>query len=100
MDAIIEAVAALVPTLLLLTGSLLGYLRSRNFASALQLAGAGCALVVVLTHLFEALHVFTQMQWGQERSAGHYLDLSCATLAATLFPIGYLLQALKRRGSQ
>lgn len=57
-------------------------------------------MVVVLIHLFEALHVFTGMQWGQERSAGHYLDLSFATLAATLFPIGYLLQALKRRGSQ
>ena len=99
VDAIAKAVVALVPALLLFGDSLLVHLRSRNLASVLQLAGSACAVLVVLTHLFEALHVFTEMQWGQERSAGHYLDLSCAILAATLFPIGYWLQVLVRRGS-
>ena len=37
------------------------------------------------------------MNWGSENSAGHYLDLSSAILGGTLFPIGYLLHALRRQ---
>jgi hypothetical protein len=53
--------------------------------------------VVVLTHFFEALHLFPRMQWGSEYSVGDYLDLWSAVLGSTLFPIGYLLHALTKR---
>ena len=48
-------------------------------------------MLVVLTHLCEALHLFPWMRWGSEHSIGHYLDLWSAVLGLTLFPIGYLL---------
>ena len=38
--------------------------------SFLQLVGAGCLVIVVLAHVFEALHLFPLMRWGQEQSIG------------------------------
>jgi hypothetical protein len=37
-------------------------------------------LVVVLTHVAEALHLFPAMGWGEPDSAGHYVDLASAVL--------------------
>ena len=54
-------------------------------------------MVVVVTHVCEALHLLPSMYWGQPQSVGHYLDLSSAVLGLTLFPIGYLLHALTKR---
>jgi predicted Na+-dependent transporter len=68
--------------------------------SLLQLLGAGCLVVVVLTHLSEALHLFSWMRWGDEHSVGHYLDFVSAVLGLTLFPIGYLLGALTKRHAE
>ncbi len=65
--------------------------------SFLQLLGAGCLIVVVLTHIFEALHLFPFMQWGSPHSFGHYLDLTSAILGLTLFPVGLLIQMLTTR---
>ena len=45
--------------------------------------------MVVITH-----DLFAWMRWGDEHSAGHYLDLVSAVLGGTLFPVGYLLHAL------
>jgi|SRR4029453_11505889 hypothetical protein len=42
--------------------------------------GAGCLLVVVLTHACEAFRLFPWMHWGAEHSVGHYVDLSSAVL--------------------
>lgn len=96
MDTILlKAMIALAPAGLLLWGSLVGFLRAKKVYSILQLVGAGCAVVVVLTHVFEALQVLPWMHWGEQHSVGHYVDLSSAILALTLFPIGYWLQALK-----
>jgi hypothetical protein len=39
------------------------------------------------------------MRWGEKQSLGHNLDLACAVLGLTMFPIGYLLHALARRTS-
>ena len=72
-------------------------LRERSVISSLQLLGAGCLVLVVLTHVAEALHLLPWMYWGLERSAGHYLDLSSAVLGVTFFPIGYLLHAVTKR---
>lgn len=55
----------------------------------MQLVGASCIVLVVLTHVCEALRLFPAMHWGLEHSAGHYLDLVGAVLGLTLFPAGY-----------
>lgn len=60
----------------------------------MQLFGAGCLTIVVLTHICEAIHLFPSMNWGLENSAGHYIDLAGAIGGLTLFPVGYVLHAL------
>ena len=86
-----------MPAAVLLSGSLIRLSRGKTVGSILQLAGAGCFVVVVLTHIFEVLRWFPSMGWGLERSAGHYLDLTSGALGVTLFPLGYLLDAFLRR---
>jgi hypothetical protein len=39
------------------------------------------------------------MHCGDEHSVGHYLDLSSAVLSVTLFPVGYVIEALLGRGT-
>jgi hypothetical protein len=56
-------------------------------------------VVVVFTHVCEAFHVFPWMGWGLKHSVGHYLDLAAAVLGFTLFPAGYLFDALTRRSA-
>jgi hypothetical protein len=71
--------------------------RERTTGSFLQLVGAGCLLMVVLTHVFEALDFLHWMHWGSQNSLGHYLDLLSAVLGIILLPAGYLLRRLRRR---
>jgi hypothetical protein len=92
-----KALAAFVPAGMLFSGPMLLLLKERLSALYLQMLGAGCLVVVVLTHLCEALHLLPWMHWGLEHSAGHYLDLGSAVLGLTLFPIGYLLRAVTKR---
>jgi len=92
-----KALVALVPAGILFVGSVLLLLREKTLGSFLQPLGAGCLVVVVLTHLCEALHLFPWMHWGSNHSVGHYLNLWSAVLGLTLFPIGYLLHALSKR---
>jgi hypothetical protein len=73
------------------------FLSGKTVCSFLLPLGVGCLVVVVLTHVCEALHLFPWMNWGQEHSIGHYLDFWSAVLALMLFPIGYLLHALTKR---
>src|SRR5438067_39568 len=96
---LLKALGALVPVLMLFSGSIVVFFRGKTVGSFLQLLGAGCLLVVVLTHIFEALHVFPWIRWGSEHSVGHYLDLSSAILGLTLFPLGYFLHALRSRNA-
>src|SRR5262249_52108123 len=56
----------------------------------LQLIGAGCLVVVVLTHVAETFKLFPIMGWGLPTSPGHYLDLISAVLGCTLLPLGFL----------
>jgi hypothetical protein len=63
----------------------------------LMLLGAGCLIVVVLTHVCEAFHLFPVMGWGLRNSLGHYLDLSAAILGLAFLPAGYLLAFAARR---
>jgi len=82
-----KTLVALVPGCVLFFGSVLLFSRGKTLGSFLQLLGAGCLLIVVLTHFCEALHLFPWMHWGDERSVGHYLDLASAVLGLTLFPV-------------
>lgn len=91
---LVNALVALLPAGMLFFGSVVLFVRGKALSSFLQLAGAGCLVVVVLTHVSEALQLFPWMRWGLEHSVGHYLDLWSAILGLTLFPIGYLIQAL------
>jgi|SRR5579872_129523 len=79
-----KAIAVALPVALLLGFSILRVARSRTPSAWLQLLGAGCLLIVVLTHVAEALHILTSMGWGEPHSIGHYTDLVSALLGITL----------------
>jgi hypothetical protein len=57
----------------------------------LMVFGVGCLIIVVLTHVCEAFHLFSEMGWGLNHSPGHYLDLSAAILGLTSFSAGCCL---------
>ena len=69
----------------------------RSVGLNFQLFGAGCLVVVVLTHVCEARHIFPWMGWGLKHSAGHYLDLSSAILGLALLLAGSYLQLLEAK---
>jgi hypothetical protein len=94
---VLKALVALVPAGMLFSGSLALFMKKKAVHSVLQLLGAACLLLVVLTHVAEGAHLFPWMNWGREHSVGHYLDLGSAVLAGTLFPLGYLLHAVGER---
>ena len=97
MNATLQiALLALVPVCMLFAGSAALFFRAKTVASFLQLFGAGCLVIVVLTHPSEALRLFHWMNWGRPHSIGHYLDFWSAVLGLTLFPIGYLLHTLTK----
>jgi hypothetical protein len=81
---------------MLFCGALVLFRRERSVSSFLQLIGATCLIVVVLTHVAEALRLFPSMQWGSPHSLGHYIDFGSAVLAFVLFPVGYLSYVLSR----
>lgn len=93
----LKALVALVPVFLLVSWSLVSFLREKGLGSLLQVLGAMCLAMVVLVHLCEALHLFAFMHWGEPHSVGHYLDFSSALLGITLLPVGVLLHVLANR---
>lgn len=80
---------------MLLSGSVVLVRKAKTTPLLLQMIGAACSVLVVLTRVCEALHLLPWMGWGLENSAGHYLDLAIAVLAFTLFPLGYLWAAVR-----
>ena len=89
-----RALLVLLPASAVFAGGLLIFLKARSPRSLLQLLGASCLLLVVVTHICEGSHLLPWMGWGLEHSAGHYLDVFATFLALTLFPMGYLLHAV------
>ena len=79
---------------MLFCGAIVLFRRERSLSSFLQLIGVGCLIVVVLTHVAEALHLFPSMHWGRPHSLGHCVDFASTMFALALFPVGYLSQAL------
>src|SRR5579864_8108777 len=96
---LLKALIAFLPVGMVFSGSAVRFFRRKSTYSFLQLLGAACLVVVVLTHVSEALHLFPWMHWGAKHSIGHYLDFGSAVLGLTLFPIGYLLHALTKPAS-
>lgn len=89
---LVKALIALVPAVLLLALSAAVFIKRRNLAALLQFAGSVCLVIVVLTHLCEALGLLPSMRFGEPDSAGHYLDLTSAVVGVTLFMAGWLLR--------
>jgi len=87
----------LVPASILFAGSVVLFARRKTVWPLVQLLGAGCLVVVILTHVCEALDLFPWMHWGIKHRVGHYLDFWSAVLGLTLFPVGYLLHVLTIR---
>lgn len=92
---LVKSLLAFLPVSMLLAGSLNLVLNRKSFSALLQLSGAAFLTIVPLTHVCEALGLFPVMQWGQQHSAGHYLDFCSAVLGFTLFPLGYLFHTLR-----
>lgn len=97
---LIKALVVFVPGAILLARSIALFRRDRTIYPLLQLVGTSSLVVVVLTHVFEALGAFPWMGWGRENSIGHYIDLSGAILAVTLLPFGYLMHILRIKRSR
>jgi hypothetical protein len=97
---LMKALAALMPATALLAWSAAAFIRSRTAGLGLQLLGAACLVLVVLTHVAEALEVFPSMAWGEPHSAGHYVDLASAVLGLTLLPFGHILHRVAERKSR
>jgi hypothetical protein len=95
--ALLKTLAVLIPVGMLCVGSAVTHMKERSFPSALQLVGAACLVMVILTHVCEALGLLPWMGWGNSHSAGHYLDLTSAVLGLSLLPLGYLLRTIHRR---
>lgn len=93
---LMKALAAFAPVCVLFGGSVVLLLRVKTAWCVLQAVGAGELVVVILAHFCEALGLLPWMGWGVEHSPGHYVDLLGAVLGATLFPLGYLVDALAR----
>src|SRR5580704_8324175 len=81
-----------VPVAALFVVSLVLWIRRRTFSGLLQLAGSVCLLVMVVTHLAEALHLLPGMGWGLPNSPGHYLDLFSAISGVILSLMAYVVR--------
>ena len=79
-STLLKALIALVPAGLLFIRATFLLRREATAARVMQLFGSACLVIVVLTHMAEALHVMLFMGGGEPHSAGHYLDLTSATL--------------------
>jgi hypothetical protein len=82
---------------------LLFILAARRFAGAptvsglFPVLGAGSLLIMVLTHIAEALQLFPAMGWGQRQSPGHYLDLLSVYVGIAFLVAAALCPLLRRR---
>jgi uncharacterized membrane protein YjfL (UPF0719 family) len=77
---------------LLTVFSAIRVIREPALAAVLQLLGAILLVVMVLTHIAEALSLVPQMGWGRPNTPGHYLDLASAAAGIVLLMAGISLR--------
>ena len=70
---LVRALVALVPVGALAAWSAVTFAWWKTVAAFLQLLGAACLAMVVLTHICEALGLLPWMGWGQPESLGHFV---------------------------
>ena len=51
-----------------------------------------CSVIVIVTHIAEALRLFPAMGWGEPRSIGHYVDLTSAIGGIALLALSVLVR--------
>jgi len=73
-------------------GSLVSFARAKTAWRSVQLLGAGCLLVVVLTHICEALELYPSMQWGSPTASGITSICRAPFLASDCSPFGISVQ--------
>lgn len=96
-STLLKALVGLVPVAGLLAWSVSVFSKRKSLGSSLQLLGAACLVIVVLTHISEGLRLFPSMGWGEAHSIGHYLNLLSAVLGIALLPLGYVFHARAKR---
>lgn len=77
---LVRALGALVPASLLFSDSMILFFRGKSTWSFVQVLGAGCVVVVVLTHVCDALH---WLPW----CAG---DISIASVITSIYRVEFL----------
>ena len=92
---LLKALTGLILVGVLCASTTRAHWKKRTWSSAFQLAGACLLLVVVASHICEAIHLLPWMGWGATNSAGHYLDLVSAIAGLTLLSFGLLLRVIK-----
>ena len=92
-----KAIAALVPTGMLLVGSALRFSRRKSTAAIFQLIGAACLMVVIIAHVCEALNWFPWMHWALSTASGT-MSISWPRLAGCrYFQLAICLERLRGR---
>jgi hypothetical protein len=92
MKLILVALSLVVCALLLVSG--MSFVREKTVWRFLQFLGAVCLVIVVLTHVAEAIHALPSMEWGMPNSSGHLVS---AVLGLTLLSLGFATTLLLRR---
>ena len=54
---------------MLFVASIILFSKTKNMGLVLQLLGAGCLIVMILTHVAEALQLFPFMHWRQSTAS-------------------------------
>jgi hypothetical protein len=75
-----------IPTCLLFCGSVVLFSKGKTVCSFLQVLGAGCLMVVVLTHISETFHLLPWMHWGLSIALAITLISGALFLASRCFP--------------
>jgi hypothetical protein len=93
-----KALIGFVPVSVLLVYSVALLMKHRTAIALLQSIGALCLMVVVLTHIAEALRLLSAMRFGEPDSIGHFIDLASAVSGVALLVAAVVLRLASRRG--
>jgi len=88
-----------VPVFLIFRASLIAFFRWRSLAAGLRAVGSGFLVIIVLAHVCETFRLLRWMNWGQQHSPGHYLDLASAIVGPILLLVGHVLASAASNGA-